>query len=105
MRILWIIQEILILVIAFLHILLYNSVMDNRTYPDPKVYRPWLGVACNIALIRLAQKKNEDALVSLSTSDYLEKMIAHWWKNEFPGEPFPGSPKDYFKDLDFVQST
>ena len=78
--------------------------MDDKKYPNPETYRPWLGVACNVALIKLARKKNADALTPLSVSDYLEKMTAHWWEQEFPGVPFPGDPKQYFKDLDFVQS-
>lgn len=73
-------------------------------YPNPETYRAWLGANVNIALIRLAMKKNEKALKPLSPSDYLEKMIAHWWKQEFPREPLPFETKRYDEDLDFVQS-
>lgn len=72
--------------------------------PNSQTYRPWLGEKVNQALFRLAEHKNETALVPLSVSDYLEKMIAHWWINEFPNEPIPFEVKAYFEDLDFVQS-
>lgn len=78
--------------------------MDQH-YPNPQTYRPWLGLDVNRALIRLAAHKNSEALSPLSVSDYLEKMIARWWSNEFPGEPVPFETKRYDKDLDFVQST
>lgn len=73
-------------------------------YPNPSTYRPWLGGKVNEALIRIVMKKNETALKSLSVSDYLEKMIAHWWAQEFPGVPVPFPVKRYDEDLDFVQS-
>ena len=76
--------------------------MDTH-YPNPATYRPWLGVKVNEALVQLAMRKNADALDSLSVSDYLEKLIAHWWSNEFPDEPCPFQPKAYYLDLDFVQ--
>ena len=82
----------------------YNIGMDTKHYPNPETYRPWLGVAVNAALIQLAMHKNFDALDSLSVSDYLEKMIAAWWRKEFPDQPLPFDPKRYDKDLDFVQS-
>lgn len=69
-------------------------------YPNAETYRPWLGVAVNEALIQLAIKKNSVALAPLSTSDYLEKMVRHWWKIEFPGEKFPVELKRYDKDFD-----
>jgi hypothetical protein len=79
--------------------------MDNKHYPNPETYRPWLGKAVNTALIELARHKNADALDALSVSDWLEKIVRHWWENEFPGKPFPASsPKRYDKDIDFVQS-
>jgi len=56
----------------------------------------------NRALIRLAMKKNASALSPLSVSDLIEKMIAHWWTNEFPDEDVPFDVKRY--DADFVQS-
>ena len=77
--------------------------MDNKHYPNPETYRPWLGAAVNTALIELARHKNADALDALSVSDWLEKMVRHWWENEFPGKPFPAT-KRYDKDIDFVQS-
>jgi len=61
-------------------------------------------VKVNMALIRLAQKRNAVALSPLSVSDYLEKMIACWWKNEFPDEPCPFETKAYYEDFDFVQN-
>lgn len=78
--------------------------MDTTHYPNPETYRPWLGSAVNSALIQIVMRKNEIALSPLSVSDYLEKMICHWWKNEFPNDPFPCQVKQYIEDLDFVQS-
>jgi hypothetical protein len=78
--------------------------MDNKHYPNPETYRPWLGIEVNVAIIRLAQHKNADAFDALSVSDYLEKMILHWWRQEFPDQPLPFKSKRYEKDLDFVQS-
>lgn len=49
--------------------------------PNPETYRPWLGEKVNRALFILVNHKNSKALVELSVSDYLEKMIVHWWKN------------------------
>ncbi len=69
-------------------------------YPNPDTYRPWLGVTVNRALIRLAEHRNSIALSPLSVSDYLEKMIARWWSNEFPGEPTPFQAKPYYEDFD-----
>lgn len=78
--------------------------MDNKHYPNPETYRPWLGANVNSALVELAKHENVDALDSLSVSDYLEKMIAAWWVKEFPEIPVPFKTKRYDKDLDFVQS-
>ena len=77
--------------------------MDKHS-PNPDTYRPWLGVEVNNALIRLTIHKNKSALSELSASDYLEKMVAHWWKKEFPDEPVPFKTKAFYEDLDFVQS-
>ena len=77
---------------------------DGKHYPNANTYRPWLGEPVNQALIQLVMKKNSEALMSLSVSDYLEKMIAHWWRNEFPGVPVPFETKPFHEDLDFVQS-
>lgn len=68
-------------------------------YPNPETYRPWLGVDVNMALIRLAMKKNSGALSPLSVSDFIEKMVAHWWKKEFPNEPVPFQTKRYDEDV------
>lgn len=76
---------------------------SEKHYPKPDSYRPWLGTSVNAALIELAVHKNAAALCELSVSDYLEKMIAHWWQQEFPDKPVPFETKRY--DLDFVQST
>lgn len=73
--------------------------MADAHYPNPETYRPWLGVDVNSAMIRIAIKKNSNALQPLSVSDYLEKMIAHWWQNEFPSEPLPFRVKRYDEDL------
>lgn len=73
-------------------------------YPNPQTYRPWLGQDVNLALFELTQHKNNIAMSDLSASDYLEKMIAHWWKQEFPERPVPFQCKRFDEDLDFVQS-
>ena len=70
--------------------------------PNPETYRMWLGEDVNRALFELVAHKNEDALGKLSVTDYVEKMIEHWWKQEFPEKPCPFSTKRY--DKDFVQS-
>ena len=72
--------------------------------PNPSTYRAYLGEEVNLALFELAQHKNKDAFIELSVTDYLEKMIAHWWKNEFPDRPVPFETKEFYEDLDFVQS-
>lgn len=68
--------------------------------PNPRTYRPWLGEEVNRALFILVQHKNDEALVELSVSDYLEKMILHWWKNEFPNDIPPFKVRPYYQDLD-----
>jgi len=73
--------------------------IDEIHYPNPETYRPWLGVVVNSALIRLAIKENSEAMRPLGVSDYLEKMIAHWWANEFPDEPPPFITKRYDEDI------
>lgn len=73
-------------------------------HPNTSTYRPYLGKKINEALIELARHKNTTALVELSVTDYLEKMIAHWWKNEFPDRPVPFETKAFHEDFDFVQS-
>ena len=77
----------------------------DKHYPNPETYRAYLGKAVNQALIQLVIHKNKDALTRLSVSDYLEKMIAHWWRKEFPDTPVPFTTKRYVEDLDIVQST
>jgi hypothetical protein len=72
--------------------------------PNPKTYRMWLGEDVNKALVQLAEKKNSEGFGDLSITDYVEKMVEHWWKNEFPDKPVPFKTKQYYKDIDFVQS-
>lgn len=72
--------------------------------PNIATYRPYLGRRVNEALVELVKHKNATALVELSVTDYLEKMIAHWWMNEFPDKPVPHETKAFHEDLDFVQS-
>lgn len=74
-------------------------------YPNPETYRMWLGKDVNLALIKLAKKRNGEAMAELSITDYIEKMVANWWKNEFPDSPVPFKTKRYDNDLDFVQSS
>lgn len=69
-------------------------------YPNPQTYRPWLGEDVNKALFRLMEHRNGTALSPLSASDYIEKMVAKWWTNEFPDEPVPFKTKPYYEDLD-----
>lgn len=64
----------------------------------------WLGEEVNKALFTLVANKNSNALKELSVTEYVEKMIAHWWKQEFPDVPVPFNVKRYDADLDFVQS-
>ena len=78
--------------------------IDNKHYPNPWNYRMWLGEKANEALIKLAMKKNATALKPLPVQAYVLKMIAHWWKQEFPDIPVPFEVKRYDADLDFVQS-
>ena len=68
--------------------------------PNHKTYRPWLGEEVNRALFILVSHRNSRALFPLSVSDYLEKVIAHWWKIEFPDVPVPFKSKSYYEDLD-----
>lgn len=68
--------------------------------PNPKSYRPWLGEEINRALFTLVEHRNSKALVELSVTDYLEKMIVHWWKSEFPYREVPFKVKPYFEDFD-----
>ena len=72
--------------------------------PNPNNYRMWLGEEVNKALFDIVAKKNANAIKELSVTEYVEKMIAHWWKQEFPGIPVPFETKRYDEDLDFVQS-
>ncbi len=57
-----------------------------------------------MALIEISIHRNSKALAPLSVSDYLEKMIAHWWRQEFPDQPVPFETKRFDNDLEFVQS-
>ena len=82
---------------------LYNLGMASHI-PNSASYRPWLGECVNASLFKLVAKKNSDALTQLSVSDYLEKMILHWYQNEFPNEPLPFRTKRFVEDFDFVQS-
>lgn len=68
--------------------------------PNPDTYRPWLGKEVNRALFILVRHRNSKALSSLSVSDYIEKMVASWWKNEFPDVPVPFQCSRYYDDLD-----
>lgn len=72
--------------------------------PNPETYRAWLGVEVNKALFELVLHRNSKCLSPLSVTDYLEKMIASWWRNEFPDRDVPFKAKPYYEDLDFVQS-
>lgn len=72
--------------------------------PTPSTYRMWLGETVNQALFLLVEHKNKTALKPLSVTDYAEKMIAHWWRQEFPDVPVPFQTKRFDEDLDFVQS-
>ena len=78
-----------------------NPIMHT---PNPNNYRMWLGEEVNKALFTLVANKNSNALKELSVTEYVEKMIAHWWKQEFPDVPVPFNVKRYDADLDFVQS-
>ena len=68
--------------------------------PNHKTYRPWLGEEVNKALFILVDYRNSRALSPLSVSDYIEKMVASWWKNEFPDKPPPFQCRRYDEDLD-----
>lgn len=57
-----------------------------------------------MALFALVEKRNSVALGELSVTDYIEKMILNWWKNEFPNTDPPFETKAYYEDFDFVQS-
>ena len=72
--------------------------------PNPETYRAYLGKSVNSALFRIVEKKNADGLTELSVTDYLEKMILHWYRKEFPNAPIPYKTKGYLEDFDFVQS-
>jgi hypothetical protein len=72
--------------------------------PNPDTYRMYLGKKVNIALFQLCQKENEGTLDELSVTDYVEKMVEHWWKRRFPDIQVPFETKRFDKDLDFVQS-
>lgn len=72
--------------------------------PNADNYRPYLGKDVNAALFRIVKKRNGDGLTSLSVTDYLEKMILHWYRKEFPGDAIPFKIKAYIEDFDFVQS-
>ena len=73
--------------------------------PNPESYRPLLGKETNQALFRLVQHRNQKAIMQLSVNDYLRKMIAHWYSQEFPDEKFPIELKPYIEDIEIVQST
>lgn len=64
----------------------------------------YLGESVNLALFKLCMKKNETSMKELSVTDYVEKMIAHWWKVEFPNDPVPFETKRFDEDKDFVQT-
>lgn len=68
--------------------------------PNPDNYRAWLGADVNRALFILVRHRNSKALVELSVTDYLEKMILHWWRNEFPNENPPFEVKSYIEDFE-----
>jgi hypothetical protein len=68
--------------------------------PNQNTYRPWLGEEVNRALFILVEHRNSKALSPLSVSDYIEKMVASWWKREFPDAPVPFQCKRYDDDLD-----
>lgn len=68
--------------------------------PNYKTYRPWLGEEVNRALFILVSYRNSKALSPLSVSDYIEKMIASWWRSEFPTIPVPFQCRRYDNDLD-----
>ena len=72
--------------------------------PNSDNYRPYLGEAVNLALFKIVAKRNRDNLTALSVKDYLEKMILHWYRKEFPDEAIPFKTKAYIEDFDFVQS-
>jgi hypothetical protein len=78
----------------------------ERKMPNPETYRPLLGAEVNTALLQLVEHRNAQALQPLGVNEYLRKMIAHWWNQEFPGVPFPAQTKPYQKGIDFeiVQS-
>jgi hypothetical protein len=67
--------------------------------PNHKTYRPWLGEEVNRALFILVEHRNNKALFPLSVSDYIEKMVASWWKKEFLDVPVPFQCKRYDEDL------
>lgn len=72
--------------------------------PNAETYRPYLGKTVNLALFRVVERKNKLGMTQLSVTDYLEKMILHWYKKEFPNDPIPFKTKEYVEDFDFVQS-
>lgn len=72
--------------------------------PNADTYRPYLGKDVNIALFDVVASRNKKGLTQLSVTDYLEKMISHWYRSEFPDRPTPFSTKAYIEDFDFVQS-
>ena len=57
-----------------------------------------------MALIKLSEKRNSTAMRQISVADYIEKMTAHWWMQEFPDFPVPFETKRWDEDLDFVQT-
>jgi len=72
--------------------------------PNADTYKPYLGKAVNLALFEVVASRNRKGLMKLSVTDYLEKMILHWYMSEFPNRPVPFSTKAYIEDFDFVQS-
>ena len=72
--------------------------------PNASTYRPYLGEAVNRALFEIVTSRNEKGFTKLSVTDYLEKMILHWYRSEFPERKVPFSTKAYIEDFDFVQS-